>query len=104
MDPNLPTPESLHFLHSGRSDPAIERLQGIIREVNLLDRDLTVCAGTKAAVFDVPPDCPVFLHGERIKLRLLQPRDRVSIAFMRRDERLVAQKIQVDPAFFGARS
>jgi hypothetical protein len=72
-------------------------LNGIVQDVNLLDRDLTVSAGMEAAVFDVPPDCPVFLHGERIKLRLLQPRDIVSIAFVRCDERLVAQKVEVVP-------
>jgi len=75
--------------------PGSERLQGFVQSVNLLDRDLIISTGTEATVVDVPPDCPVFLHGERIKLRLLQPRDVVSIAFVRRDERLVAQKVEV---------
>ena len=75
--------------------PRSERLQGFVQSVNLLDRDLIISTGTEATVVDVPPDCPVFLHGERIKLRLLQPRDVVSIAFVRRDERLVAQKVEV---------
>jgi len=96
MNHQLPAPKSRPFRDRGRSQ-VIERLQGIVQEVNLLDRDLTVYSGMKAAVVDVPPDCPVFLHGERIKLRLLQPSDIVSIAFVRRDERLVAQKVEVEP-------
>lgn len=97
MDPQPPTPKSWHFPQCCRSHPLIEHLQGIVQKVNLLDRDLTIDDGVEAAVLDVPPDCPVLLHGERIKLRLLQPRDIVSIAFVRRDERLVAQKVEVGP-------
>ena len=35
------------------------------------------------AVFDVPSSCPISLRGEPIKLRLIQPRDRVRVAFSR---------------------
>jgi len=97
MSRQLPTQHGRPFPDRGRSHAAIEQLQGIVQEVNLLDRDLMVHAGMEAAVVDVPPDCPVYLHGERIKLRLLQPNDNVSIAFVRRDERLVAQRVEVEP-------
>ena len=68
-----------------------------MQSVKVLDRDLIVFTGTEVEVFDVPPDCPVFLHGERIKLRLLQPQDLVSIVFSRRENRQVAQRVVVEP-------
>lgn len=88
------------FPNSDRSDPdTSERLQGIIQNVNLLERDVTVSTRIGTAVVDIPPGCPVYLHGERIKLRMLQPKDIVSIAFVRRDERLIAQKVEVQSGY-----
>jgi len=96
MSSQPPSTNSRPFRSTHRISREVERLQGVVQSVNVLDRDLTVSTGGRTTVFDVPSDCPVFLRGERIKLRLLQPRDSVSIAFVRRNERLVAQKVEVE--------
>jgi hypothetical protein len=48
-------------------------------------------------VFYVPPDCPIHLHGERIKLRMVQPRDQARVTFNRRQEMLVAKQLEIQP-------
>lgn len=70
---------------------------GIVQNVDLVGRDMTVLLQTGIEVFDIPPDCPILLHGEQIKLRIVQPRDHVWIAFNRQSERLVAEKLEVQP-------
>lgn len=70
---------------------------GIIQDVDLVGRELNVRLLTGEAKFDVPPNCPVWLHGERIKLRLVQPGDRVAIQFAKRSERLVVERLDVQP-------
>jgi hypothetical protein len=74
-----------------------ERVWGIVQSIDLVGRDLTVLRQTGVAVFDIPPDCPILLHGEQIKLRMVQPRDHVWITFRRTAERFVAEKVEVQP-------
>ena len=70
---------------------------GIVQNVDLVGRDMKVLLQTGLGVFDIPPDCPIFLHGEQIKLRMVQPRDLVRITFNRRSERFIAEKLEVQP-------
>jgi hypothetical protein len=65
--------------------------------VDLIGRDLTVLLRSGMQVFDIPPDCPIRLHGEQIKLRLVQPRDFVCVAFRRTADRLVAERLEIQP-------
>lgn len=75
-----------------------ESARGIVQEVNLIERDLAVSLPSGLAVFDVPPDCPILLHGERIKLRMIMPRDPVVVKYRRRAGLLVAETVEVKPA------
>jgi hypothetical protein len=57
-----------------------DEVQGSLASLNLLARELVVetpDAGRR--VVHVAPDCDVRLRGEPVRLRLLQPRDRVRL-------------------------
>lgn len=68
---------------------------GVVHGVDTVNRELTVNTGGALATFDVPPDCAVVLRGERVKLRMVQPRDRVHVTYTRLRGFLVARTIQV---------
>ena len=71
--------------------------RGIVQTIDLVGRDLTVLLQSGAETFDIPPDCPILLRGEPIKLRMVQPRDHVCVTFRRQPQRLVAEKLEVQP-------
>ena len=56
-------------------------VEGIVQRISLIDRSLAVGLGTSQMLFDVAPACVVRLNGERVKLRMLQPGDRVRIGY-----------------------
>jgi hypothetical protein len=68
-------------------------LEGTVRRVDAASREMEV----HAARFDVPPGCPILLRGERVKLRLIQPRDRVRVRYAEVQDRRVAEAIEVLP-------
>jgi hypothetical protein len=76
---------------------ATERAQGAVQRVNTVEREISVLLPTGLAVFDVPSNCPILLRGEPIKLRLIQPRDHVRIAFADHQGRLIANLLEVQP-------
>jgi hypothetical protein len=55
--------------------------EGVVREVDLIGRIVTVDGKCRSVAFAVSPGCEVLLNGERVKLRMLQPRDRVRVAY-----------------------
>jgi hypothetical protein len=69
----------------------------VVRRVDVVNRELTVRAGHALAVFDVPPGCAVLLRGERVKLRMVQPGDRVRVTYAPRRGSLVACAVEVQP-------
>src|SRR5262245_50922032 len=50
-------------------------IEGEVCRVDPIGRELNVYATGIAVSFDIPLGCPITLRGERVKLRLLQPRD-----------------------------
>lgn len=72
-------------------------IEGDIRRIDPIGRELDVHAAGTAVSFDVPPGCPITLRGERVKLRLLQPRDRVRVSYTEAHGRRVADGIEVQP-------
>jgi hypothetical protein len=48
--------------------------------------------------FDVRPGCVITLRGERVKLRMLQPRDRVRVTYTERQGARVADVVEVSTA------
>lgn len=70
--------------------------EGPIQVVDLVSRTVAVLLHQEGfLIFDVPPDCEVRLNGERVKLRLLQPGDRVQIVFCRKRGILAARSLNV---------
>jgi hypothetical protein len=74
-----------------------EHVSGLVQHVDLVGRDMKVLIHTDARVFDIPPDCLIFLHGEQVKLRMVQPNDRVRITFKRTQKGLVAKRLDIQP-------
>jgi hypothetical protein len=87
-------------------------VEGTIHDVDIVSRELlvlvkaaTVGADLQSAQsvegdildLDVPVTCPVFVNGERVKLRLLQPLDHVLVDFKKEGVRAIALLIEVRP-------
>jgi hypothetical protein len=81
---------------SNRTAPEL-RSEGTVCRVDTINRELAVRAGAAQVVFDVPPGCPITLNGERVKLRLIQPHDRVEVHYVRARGLRVARAITVRP-------
>lgn len=78
-------------------------VEGAIQQIDLTNRAMTVREEKSMMAFDVPPACTVRLNGERVKLRMLQPRDHVSIRYGGTPNGLVAQSIEARTPFSAAR-
>lgn len=75
-------------------------IEGVARRIDAVARELTVDAGGALVAIDVPPDCPIILRGERIKFRMLLPRDRLRVRVTSAEcsGTRVASAIEVQPA------
>jgi hypothetical protein len=80
------------------SKPLLEA-EAVVRRVNPVNREVTVLVGEALVAIYVPPDCGVFLHGERVKLRLVQPGDRVRVTYTDHGNSLIAREVEVQPAY-----
>jgi hypothetical protein len=63
---------------------------GIVHRVDTVNRELSVRVSDQLVCFDVPTDSAVYLHGERVRFRMLQPGDLVKITHLRRGDQRVA--------------
>ena len=82
-----------------RPESAVQALQsaGVVHRVDTVNRELTVLVNGDLLTFEVPVDCEIALHGERVRFRMLQPRDRVRVRRAWRGGLLVALAIEVRP-------
>ena len=65
-------------------NPGRGEINGIIRNVDTVNRDMTVMTEGRDKQVDVPVGCKILLNGESVKLRLLQPGDHVHVIFLQR--------------------
>ena len=72
----------------------LQTAEGMIQQIDLINRAVTVRQEQSARTFDVPPACVVCLNGERVKLRMLQQRDRVWVRYRSAPSGLVARSIE----------
>jgi len=84
-------------MHASNAAWQPHRVEGDVRRVDPVSRELDVHVSGTAVSFDVPPGCAITLRGERVKLRLLQPRDRVRVSFTESHGRRIADVIEVQP-------
>lgn len=71
--------------------------KGTIDDLDTINREIVVRVNDEILPVDVPVTCPVYVNGERVKLRLLQIRDVVVVAFTREAGRAIAESVEVRP-------
>lgn len=69
-------------------------IDGVIRQVDAINRDMILLAGGRQELVDVPSHCSIVLNGETVKLRLLQPGDHVRIIYLDQNNIRTAQCIE----------
>lgn len=77
--------------------PPAFQADGVVRRVDPVGREVEIHVAGTAVHFDVRPGCVITLRGERVKLRLIQPRDRVRVAYTEARGARVADAIEVQP-------
>ena len=75
----------------------ITEIDGVVRRVDPVGREVEVHTAGIPVSLDVRPDCVITLRGERVKLRLIQPRDRVRVKYTEHSGARVADTIEVQP-------
>jgi hypothetical protein len=81
-----------------RCQPVLEA-EAIVCRVDPVNRELAALIEGVPVTMYVPPDCEVILRGERVKLRMVQPRDRVRVAYTELADSLVTRAVEVQPAY-----
>ena len=81
-----------HAITSSASDRH-GKIDGVIRQVDGINRDMTVLTEDRHELIDVPANCSILLNGEIVKLRLLQPGDRVRVTYFDQNNVRTAQSI-----------
>ena len=71
--------------------------EAVIHRVDPVNRELAALVEGVLVTIYVPPACEVILRGERIKLRMVQPRDRVRVTYTESADPIVARAIEVLP-------
>src|SRR4051812_39024477 len=77
--------------------------EAVVQRVDPVNRELAALVGGVLVNIYVPPDCEVVLRGERVKLRMVQPRDRVRVTCTELDGSLLAREIEVQPGPAGGK-
>lgn len=70
-------------------------VDGVVRRVNPVGREVEVRVGGAVVSFDVRSDCVVTLRGERVKLRMIQPQDRVRVTYTEQQGTRIADAVEV---------
>jgi hypothetical protein len=70
----------------------------VVLGVDLVNRRLAALAAGAPVNIYVSPHCHVILHGERVKLRMVQPKDRLRVRYEQVADGLVAERIEIRPA------
>lgn len=72
-----------------------QRAEGTVQRLDTVGREIEVLLPTGLIVFDVACECAVRLRGEPIKLRVIQPGDRVQVTFIERQGSKIAQMLEI---------
>jgi len=89
--------KNLNFGNFASTGSVPECAQGTVQSVDVLCREISVLLPGGREVFYIPSDCPVYLRGERIKLRIAQPRDEVRVTFAQEDGVLLVKLLEIWP-------
>jgi hypothetical protein len=91
------TPQESKTMRIASDYRPIVHIDGVVGRVDPVSREVEVHAGGTTVSIDVRPDCIITLRGERVKLRLIQPRDRVRVAYAEYQGARVANALEVQP-------
>jgi hypothetical protein len=80
------------------STPVLEA-EAFVHWVDAVNRELAALVEGVPVTIHVPPDCAIILRGERVKFRMVQPRDRLRVACTKLADSLVARAIEVQPSY-----
>lgn len=78
-------------------EPALEA-EAVVHRVDPINRELAALVDGDLVMIYVPPACDLMLRGERIKLRMVQPRDRVRVTYTAFANSMIASAIEVQPS------
>jgi hypothetical protein len=92
QQPQHPTSGGTTYVTSPR-----QCVRGTVQSVDPLARELAVLSPAGCEVFYVPPDCPTYLRGERIKLRMAQSGDAVRVTFALEGSVLMVALLEIWP-------
>lgn len=90
-------------MRTGNNYETALEADAVIQRVDSINRELAALVDGVLVTIYVPPACDVILRGERIKLRMLQPRDRVRVTYTQSVSSMIASAIEVQasqPAYF----
>ena len=72
-------------------------INGVVRRIDPVSREGEFHTEGVTISLDIPLNCIITLRGERIKLRLIQPRDRVRVSYTEHQGTRAAGAIDVLP-------
>ena len=82
-------------MYSDIESTQVTEVDGAIQSINAPCREMKVSVDGTARQFDIAAECSVWLHGERVKLRILQAADPVRISYVIQDGACLAVEIRV---------
>lgn len=87
----------MEMMRTGNDYESALEAEAVIHHVDPIKRELVVLVDGILVTIYVPPTCDVTLRGERIKLRMVQPRDLVRVTYIEYTHSIVACAIEVQP-------
>ncbi|MCC6420406.1 MAG: hypothetical protein IT429_19390 [Gemmataceae bacterium] len=82
-------------MQTRKNGKAVLEAEAVVYRVDPVSRELMVFIDSALVAVYVPPNCDVVLRGERVKFRMVQPRDCVRMRYADRAGSLVARAVEV---------
>jgi hypothetical protein len=79
------------------AQPTRHTIRGVVQQVDLINRAVVLRSDETELSIDVPATCTILFNGERVRLHVLQPADRVTVAADEDRGGRLARQIEVDP-------
>lgn len=78
---------------------AVISVEAVVHRIDPVNRELYAIVAGVPVTFYVPPDSEVILRGERVKFRMIQQNDRLSLSCTEIAGAIAARSIEVQSAF-----
>lgn len=84
--------------HPTFSDLGVHVISGFVERLDLFNREIAIASDDEPISIEAPLACSIILHGQSVRLRLIQPQDRIRATFRVIGGRNVANRIEVNTA------